>query len=78
MVTGQLLHFMLKYRYVFHSLLTRSVEILPEATFKKVVSQRTITIHALKEIDAIASAICRNEDQVVSTLNYILNGDLDF
>ena len=46
---------------------------------KSIITLHDVSLdHALKEIDAIASAICRNEDQVVSTLNYIFNGDLDF
>ena len=27
--------------------------------------------HALKEIDAASSAVCRNEDQVINTLKYV-------
>ncbi len=32
--------------------------------------------HALKEIDSSACAVCRTEEQVVQTLQYILNGKL--
>ena len=30
--------------------------------------------HALKEIDAAASAVCRTEKQVIETLQYVMNG----
>jgi len=33
--------------------------------------------HALKEIDAAAIATCRNVEQVVKILEYIIDGDLD-
>ena len=32
--------------------------------------------HALKEINAAALAVCRNESQVVNIIRYILNGEL--
>ena len=32
--------------------------------------------HALKEIDAAASAVCADSAQVVSIMNYVINGDL--
>ena len=32
--------------------------------------------HALKEIDAAAKAVCRNNDQVIKILKYIFNGEL--
>ena len=33
--------------------------------------------HALKEIDAAAMATCRNVDQIVRILEYVIDGDLD-
>jgi len=33
--------------------------------------------HALKEIDAAAFATCRNVDQIVKILEYVIDGDLD-
>ncbi len=33
--------------------------------------------HALKEIDAAAFATCRNVDQIVRILEYVIDGDLD-
>ena len=30
--------------------------------------------HALKEIDAASSAVCRTEEQVIETLQYVING----
>ena len=30
--------------------------------------------HALKEIDAASSAVCRNEEQVIQTLQYVIGG----
>lgn len=32
--------------------------------------------HALKEIDASSKAVCRNNDQVIKTLEYIIKGTL--
>ena len=32
--------------------------------------------HALKEIDAASSAVCRTEEQVVKTIEYVLHGTL--
>ena len=32
--------------------------------------------HALKEIDAVANAVCRTEEQVVKTIEYVLQGTL--
>ena len=32
--------------------------------------------HALKEIDAAANAVCRNNSQVIKILNYIITGNL--
>ena len=33
--------------------------------------------HALKEVDAAASAVCRRTEQVVATLRYVVLGQLD-
>ena len=33
--------------------------------------------HALKEIDASANAVCRTEEQVIKTLQYVINGQLN-
>lgn len=33
--------------------------------------------HALKEVDAAASAVCRRTEQVVATLRYVILGQLD-
>ena len=33
--------------------------------------------HALKEVDAAALAVVKNNDQVVKILNYVINGKLD-
>ncbi len=30
--------------------------------------------HALKEIDAASSAVCRSEEQVIQTLKYVISG----
>ena len=33
--------------------------------------------HALKEVDAAALAVVKNNDQVVKILNYVINGKLN-
>tara|TARA_S200000501_G_C20374401_1_gene547622 strand:- start:14 stop:484 length:471 start_codon:yes stop_codon:yes gene_type:complete len=32
--------------------------------------------HALKEIDAASSAVCRTEEQVIQTIQYVVNGEV--
>ena len=33
--------------------------------------------HALKEIDSVASAVCKTEKQVINTLSYVIEGTLE-
>ncbi|MBT06373.1 MAG: hypothetical protein CMM32_05590 [Rhodospirillaceae bacterium] len=45
---------------------------------KSLITLHDISLdHALKEVDAAASAVCRETQQVVATLRYVILGQLD-